>query len=68
MPETLYTTGEAAKLLGVHTKTMYRWCRDGQITAHKTSPIGNWRITRTALVEYAQANRIPLQEVSNGHN
>ncbi|MFZ1756904.1 MAG: helix-turn-helix domain-containing protein [Caldilineaceae bacterium] len=62
MPETMYTTGEAAKLLGVHTTTMYRWCVNGQITAHKTSPIGNWRITRKALVEYAEENNIPLQE------
>lgn len=65
MSEALYTTGEAAKLLGVHAKTMYRWCVSGQITAHKTSPIGNWRITRSSLVEYARQNRIPLQEESS---
>ena len=63
----LYTTGEAARLLGVHTKTMYRWCRNGQITAHRTSPIGNWRITRTALVEYARQNGIPLQEETSSN-
>lgn len=68
MPQTMYTTGEAAKLLGVHTKTMYRWCRDGQITAHKTSPFGNWRITRSTVVEYARQNGIPLQEETNGNN
>ncbi len=65
MPETMYSTGEAAKLLGVNGKTVYRLCTNGLIIAHRISPNGQWRITRTALVNYAQANRIPLQEVSN---
>lgn len=64
MPEQMYTTGEAAKLLGVNVKTAYRLCVAGQIIAHKTSPNGQWRITRSALVEYARQNGIPLQESS----
>lgn len=62
MSETMYTTGEAARILGVHPKTVYKWCINGRIAAHRTSPIGEWRITRTTLVEYARQNGIPLQE------
>lgn len=62
MPEKMYTTGQAATLLGVHVKTVYRLCVNGQITAHKTSPNGQWRITRTALLDYARHYGVPLQE------
>lgn len=67
MPETtVYTTGEAAKILGVYVHTVLKWCRQGKIAAYTTSqPSGHWRITRTALVEYAQKNGIPLRELSN---
>lgn len=69
MPEiTVYTTGEAAKLLGVHKKTVQHWCNQGSITAYRTSPIGHWRIIRADLVEYAHKNGIPLRELSNGNN
>ena len=60
---TVYTTGEAAKLLGVHTNAVLKWCKQGKIDAYVTSaPLGHWRITRTALVEYAQRYGIPLRE------
>jgi excisionase family DNA binding protein len=61
MPDEVYTTGQAAKLLGVHLNTVLKWCRLGRITAYRTSPIGHWRITRKTLEEYAQANNIPLK-------
>ena len=67
MPEKMYTTGEAAKLLGVNVKTVLRLCISGDITAHRISSHGQWRITRTVLVEYARRHGIPLQEDSNGN-
>ena len=62
MSKTTYTTGEVAEFLGVHVKTVYKWCVQGKITAHKTSPIGRWRITKETLIEYAKDNGIPLEE------
>jgi len=62
MPKTLYTTGQAAKLLGVHRKTVYFWCMKGTIDAYRTSPDGEWRITRETLEEYARRNGIPIDE------
>lgn len=62
----VYTTGEAANLLGVHKMTVLKWCQQGKLDAYRTStPLGHWRITRTAIEVYAQQNGIPLQEVSN---
>jgi excisionase family DNA binding protein len=62
MPKTLYTTGQAAKLLGVYRKTVYLWCVKGTIDAYRTSPGGEWRITRDTLEKYAESNGIPLEE------
>lgn len=65
MPETVYTTGEAARLLGVHISTVKKWCNLGRIDAYRTSPIGHWRITKSTLEKYAQENGIPLQQNSS---
>lgn len=66
MSEATYSTGEAANLLGVHTKTVLKWCKQGKIVAYTTStPLGHWRITRTALAEYARQNGIPLQALNS---
>jgi excisionase family DNA binding protein len=62
MPKAQYTTGQAAKLLGVHSKTVYFWCVKGTISAYRTSPDGEWRITRETLLKYAEENGIPLHE------
>lgn len=61
MSEPTYSTGEVAKFLSVHIKTVLKWCKQGKIDAYTTStPLGHWRITRTALVNYARQNGIPL--------
>ena len=65
MPDKLYTTGEAAKLLGVHKSAVLKWCNRGMITAHRTSPKGHWRISKSSVEEYAKQNGIPLQPNSN---
>ena len=62
MPIPYYTTGQAAKLLGVARKTVYLWCEKGIIGAYRTSPTGEWRIARENLVKYAEENGIPLHE------
>ena len=61
----VYTTGEAAELLGVHKNAVLKWCKRGVIDAYRTSPVGHWRITRTALEQYAKDNGIPLREDRN---
>jgi len=35
MPEKLYITEEAAKILGVHPVTLSRYCREGKIGFYK---------------------------------
>lgn len=61
MQQTTYTTGEVGELLGVQAQTVRKWCEKGKIEAYQTShPKGHWRITRTALIEYAHENGIPL--------
>ena len=63
MSQVTYTTGGAGKLLGVHANAVLKWCKQGKIDAYTTSsPGGHWRITRTALIEYAHKNGIPLQK------
>ena len=45
---TLLTTSEVARRLRVHTGTVTRWCRDGEIPRRfieKTSRRGNYRIS-----------------------
>ena len=62
MPRPHYTTSEVAKILRVHRRTVYLWCVKGTISAYKTSPDGEWRITRETLLKYAEENGIPLHE------
>jgi len=63
MPDKVYTTGQAARLLGVEDQTVRKWCRLGKIDAYTTSsPGGHWRITRAVLVEYAHKNGKTLPE------
>ncbi|UCC83379.1 MAG: helix-turn-helix domain-containing protein [Gemmatimonadota bacterium] len=45
-------TKEAGRLLGLAPKTVERLCRQRELTARKTSPNGEWRISRAALQEY----------------
>jgi len=38
-----YTTFEVAKMLGVSTLTVWRWCKQGKVRAWRT-PGGHYRI------------------------
>jgi nitrogen PTS system EIIA component len=50
---------EAAELLRVSTKTIYRWVADERIPAYRVSH--GLRFDRTELVEWATANRIEVE-------
>ncbi len=63
----IYSTGQAAKLLNVSRKTVYLWCMKSAIDAYRTSPDGEWRITREKLEEYAKENGIPIDEVDESN-
>ena len=39
---------DAAKALGVHTRTMHRWIASGRLDARKT-PGGHWRVSEDAI-------------------
>jgi PTS system nitrogen regulatory IIA component len=50
------TVREAARLLNVSEKTIYRWVAEGRLAAHK---IGDqYRFNRADLLEWATANRV----------
>ena len=59
--EKTYTTGEVAELFQVDRRTVYLWCRDGKIDAFRLSDEGHYRITRSAIIAYAEKHNIPLQ-------
>jgi len=60
----LLTTNDVAAYLQVDPNTVYRWCRDGKITAIKVGR--EWRIDQRDLAEFLRVNRNcgQLQSVS----
>lgn len=63
-PQQTYTTGEAAKILGVHPRTVKREIERGNLEAY---PVGlrEHRIPRDALERYKQRER-PKRKVDKG--
>lgn len=57
MPEYV-TTGQAARALGMHVRTLQRWVRDGQIEPHAMTLGGHarWQVERLReeLIEAAK--------------
>lgn len=45
---------DAAELLGVSEKTLYRWAAQGRLPVHRVS--GQYRFNRAELIEWASAN------------
>lgn len=43
----LLSTNEAARMTGLTSRTISRWCRDGKISAHKLGRV--WRIDEAVL-------------------
>lgn len=52
------TVQEAARLLNVSTKTIYRWAADGRLPGYRVQK--QYRFDRTELVEWATAQRISV--------
>jgi len=55
------TTGEAARICGVHINTIKGWIRRGAIEA-ALMPGGHWRIPKTAFLVFLQQCNTPLSE------
>jgi nitrogen PTS system EIIA component len=49
---------DAATLLNVSEKTIYRWITQGRLPVHRIS--GQYRFNRNELLEWASAHRVPL--------
>jgi excisionase family DNA binding protein len=60
------TSGEAARICGVHINTIKGWVRKGEIEAVH-SPGGRWRILTVSLVRFLQANGMPVPEEYAGY-
>jgi hypothetical protein len=58
----LYSTGEAAKLLGVSFITVKRWIYAGKIKALKT-PSGRYRIPENEIQRWLGVKQLSLREV-----
>jgi nitrogen PTS system EIIA component len=52
---------EAARMLHVSTKTIYRWVSTGKIPGYRVHK--QYRFDRTELLEWAQAQRLPVTEL-----
>lgn len=50
--QTIYTTGEVAKILDVSPRTVARLCDSGELKAQRLSPRSPRRITHEALQTY----------------
>ncbi len=59
--EQTFSTTEVGEILQVNPKTVYYWIKDGKIDAFRTSENGVYKITRSALIAYAEKNNIPLR-------
>ncbi len=56
MEETYYTVPEVAETLKVSHMTLYRWIKDGRLSAYKLG--GEFRITERDLKQFLEARRI----------
>ena len=59
----IFTTGQAAELLGVSSNTVKRWCKLGQIGSYIVPHGEDRRIRREALIAFMQAHAIPTTDM-----
>jgi excisionase family DNA binding protein len=50
----MLTSGDAAKLLGLHVNTVRQWCRMGKLKAYRISPRGARRFRREDILNFYQ--------------
>jgi len=62
------TSGDAARICGVHINTIKDWVRKGDIDAI-VSPSGRWRILSASVLKFLQANgmSVPDEFTENKH-
>lgn len=58
--QTIYTTGDVAKILGVSPRTVARLCDSGELKAQRLSPRSPRRITEQALQTYIKQNGLDV--------
>lgn len=56
LPEPIYTSGQAARLLDIPARTMRRFLAVGRIVGEKNQVTGTWQISREDLVLFALEN------------
>lgn len=57
-----YTTGDIAKICGVHFRTVIRWIERGYLKAYQLPGRGDNRIQHKDLVSFLQENKIPVPQ------
>jgi excisionase family DNA binding protein len=62
--KSVYTSGEAARILRVSIGSLTKWIRQGEIDAFKT-PGGDNRISHEALIEFMQKYNFPMTGFSD---
>ena len=59
----IFTTGQAAELLGVSSNTVKRWCDANQIQSYTVPHGEDRRIRREALIAFMLVHRIPATDM-----
>lgn len=64
-----YTTGEIAKLCGLSYQAVSRWLTQGIVIpreeVRRTSPTGNYRVTRAGVAALQESQNAPAQSSSS---
>ena len=63
VPKEWYTTKEAAQYLGVSTRTIYKWCKEGRL---RTYILGERRTRRFRKVDLDKVPRLLEEPGQNG--
>jgi excisionase family DNA binding protein len=61
--KTFFTTGEVARILGVATMTVIKYCKRGELAVQQSKLTGYRRIPREAVVDFMKKRSIPLERL-----
>ena len=64
----MLTTGEASKILGVHSNTLRRWNNQGIITAYRIGPRGDRRFRREDVAALPAEAVSPKKVIGGAEN